>query len=74
MSRQSKNAKRLAAARAMSKLHKNGGKGPASTVPKHGKKKVKWKSDEARKARFAVIQKSNKTYLEKLKGGESLKA
>jgi hypothetical protein len=38
MSRQSKNAKRLAKAREISKLHKDGGKGPTRTEPKHGKR------------------------------------
>jgi len=74
MSRQSKNAKRLAAAREMAKVHKNGGKGPASTIPKHGKKKTRWNSDETKKARMAVLKRNDKTYLQKLKDGESLKA
>jgi hypothetical protein len=74
MSRQSKNAKRLAAAREMAKIHKNGGKGPAATVPQHGKKKRKFNSDEAIKARHAVLKKNDKTYLEKLKEGDSVKA
>lgn len=42
MSRQSKQAKRLQAAREMSKLHVSGGKGPSSTTPKHGKKNAWW--------------------------------
>ncbi|MCB4344850.1 hypothetical protein LA345_13100 [Burkholderia vietnamiensis] len=38
MSRQSKNRQRIAAAKAITQLHKNGSKGPAQTTPKHGKK------------------------------------
>ena len=41
MSRNSKTATRLIAAREMSSLHKNGGKGPAKTVAKHGKDALK---------------------------------
>lgn len=74
MSRQSKNAKRLAAAREMAKIHKNGGKGPAATVPQHGKKKTKFNSDEAKKARHTILQKTDKSYLEKLKAGDTVKA
>jgi hypothetical protein len=74
MSRQSKNAKRLAAAREMSKIRKNGGKGPAKTIPVHGKKKTRWNSDETKKARMEVLKRDDKTYLQKLKAGESVKA
>jgi hypothetical protein len=38
MSRQSKNARNLAKARDISKMHANGEKGPARTSPAHGKK------------------------------------
>lgn len=38
MSRNSKNATRMAQAKAISKLHQSGGKGPAKTTPKHGKR------------------------------------
>ena len=38
MSRQSKNARNLARARDITKLHKNGEKGPSKTAPKHNKK------------------------------------
>lgn len=38
MSRNSKNARNLAKARDIAKLHKNGEKGPAKTTPLHGKK------------------------------------
>ena len=38
MSRNSKNARNLAKARAVTLMHKNGEKGPSRTTPKHGKK------------------------------------
>lgn len=38
MSRQSKNARNLAKARAITLMHKAGEKGPARTAPKHSKK------------------------------------
>lgn len=38
MSRQSKNAKNAARARAITAMHKNGEKGPSRTTPAHGKK------------------------------------
>lgn len=38
MSRQSKNAKNRARAKAITALHKNGEKGPARTTPLHGKR------------------------------------
>ncbi len=42
MSRNSKNAKRIQAAREMSKTRQSGGAGPSSTAAKHGKKKAWW--------------------------------
>ena len=42
MSKNSKNAKRIQAAREMSATRKNGGKGPSKTEPKHGKKNAWW--------------------------------
>lgn len=42
MSRNNKNAKRIAAAKEMSKLRQGGGSGPARTSPKHGKKNAWW--------------------------------
>ena len=38
MTRQAKNARNLAKARDISKLHASGEKGPAKTSPKHGKR------------------------------------
>jgi hypothetical protein len=40
MSRNNKNAKRIAAAREMSSVRKGGGSGPKKTTPLHGKKKA----------------------------------
>lgn len=42
MSRNSKNAKRLQAAKEISATRKNGGHGPSKTEPKHGKKNAWW--------------------------------
>ena len=42
MSRNSKNAQRIKAAKEMSALHVKGGKGPAKTTPKHGKTRAWW--------------------------------
>jgi hypothetical protein len=42
MSRNSKTAKRLVAAKQISAQRKNGNKGPAATTPKHNKKKAWW--------------------------------
>jgi hypothetical protein len=42
MSRNSKQAKRLQAAREMSATRVAGGHGPSSTTPKHGKKNAWW--------------------------------
>lgn len=42
MSRNSKNARRIAARKEMSKIRQGGGAGPAKTTPKHGKKNAWW--------------------------------
>lgn len=42
MSRNSKNARRIAARKEMSKLRLGGGAGPARTAAKHGKKNAWW--------------------------------
>ncbi len=42
MSKNSKNAKRIAARKEMSKLRLSGGSGPARTAPKHEKKNAWW--------------------------------
>lgn len=42
MSKNNKNARRIATAREISKTRKGGGSGPSSTTPKHGKKNAWW--------------------------------
>lgn len=42
MSKNNKNAKRIAARKEMSKLRLGGGAGPAKTAPKHNKKNAWW--------------------------------
>jgi hypothetical protein len=42
MSKNNKNAKRVAARKEMSKLRVSGGAGPARTAPKHEKKNAWW--------------------------------
>lgn len=42
MSRNSKNARRIAARKEMSKLRQSGGAGPAKTTPRHEKKNAWW--------------------------------
>lgn len=71
MSRQSKNAKNMLRAKEFTQLRKSGQHGPSSTNPSHGKKNVKWNSEETKKARAMVLGKSsddktNKTVLEKI--------
>lgn len=64
MSRQSKNARNKAKAKEITSLHANGGKGPAKTMPNHGKKwtyrqnpDVKKRLDEQAKAAGPVSAK-----------------
>ena len=57
MSRNNKNAKRIAAAKEMSKTRLGGGKGPARTSPKHGKKNAWWQKF----ASYAAFLKGGKT-------------
>ncbi len=71
MSRNNKNARLHAEDRAWAAVRKGGGKGPAQTEPKHGKKNVKWASKEVIAARAAIANKTEeKTVLEQLKGAE----
>lgn len=42
MSRNTKNSKRIAAAKEMSKMRQSGGSGPAKTQAKHQKKNAWW--------------------------------
>lgn len=58
MSRNNKNARLHAEARAWSKMRKNGDKGPARTTPKHDKVNVRWKMSETAAARKAVLLKT----------------
>lgn len=50
MSRNSKNASRIKAAKEMSALRTKGGKGPAKTTPKHGKTRAWWQKYDSYKA------------------------
>lgn len=50
MSHNSKNAKRIAARKAMSAARLNGNPGPAQTTPKHGKKNAWWQKYPSYKA------------------------
>ena len=46
MSRNNKNAARIAARKAMSKVRLGGGAGPARTSPQHGKKNAWWQKGD----------------------------
>ena len=46
MSRNNKNARRIAAAREISKTRQAGGSGPSSTTAKHGKKNAWWQKGD----------------------------
>lgn len=52
MSRNSKNARRTAARKEMSKLRQSGGGGPKQTTPKHGKKRAWWQVGNGTYAAF----------------------
>jgi ribosomal protein S20 len=72
MSSQSKNARKLAKAREISRMHNNGEKGPARTVAKHGKRWTYRSNPEIQKRIAEALKVSNeaaakKTVLEKLK-------
>lgn len=56
MSRNSKNARRIAARKEMSKTRLNGGSGPAKTQPKHGKKNAWWQKFQS----YAAFAKGSK--------------
>jgi hypothetical protein len=77
MSRQSKEAKKKIIAKQYTAIRKGGGKGPAATVPKHGKRwtyrnneKTTAAREEAAKA-FAA-KKVRPTAIEKVMTGQSL--
>ena len=48
MSRQNKAAKKKVLAAQFTALHLKGEKGPSRTEPKHGKKNVQWKKNNAK--------------------------
>ncbi len=53
MSKNSKNAQRIKAAKDMSATRKNGGKGPSKTTPKHGKTRAWWQTGDRLYRSFA---------------------
>lgn len=55
MSRNNKNARLHAEAKAVSTMHKLGNKGPAKTTALHGKVNVNWKKAETAAARKTVL-------------------
>lgn len=76
MSSQSKNARKLAKAREISRMHKNGEKGPAKTTPRHDKRWTYRSNPEIQKRIAEAMKASNeatakKTVLEKLKAKRS---
>ncbi len=76
MSSQSKNARKLAKAREITRMHKNGEKGPAQTTPLHGKRWGYRTNPEIQKRIAEAMKASNeantkKTVLEKLKAKRS---
>lgn len=76
MTSQSKNARKLAKAREITRMHKNGEKGPAKTTPKHDKRWTYRSNPEIQKRVAEAMKASHeanakKTVLEKLKAGSS---
>lgn len=72
MTRQSKNARKLAKAKEITRMHLAGEKGPAKTVPKHNKKWTYRSNPEIGKRVAEAMKASHeanakKTVLEKLK-------
>lgn len=72
MSRQSKNARNLAKARDITKMHANGEKGPARTTPLHNKKWGYRDSPEVAK-RIAEMVKATREGEEKTAGKKILR-
>ena len=60
MSRNSKNAKRIKAAKEMSAQRTNGTKGPSKTTPSHGKKNAWWQKFPSYKAYLAGGKRAKK--------------
>lgn len=68
MSRNNKNARNHAAARAVTAMHKSGNRGPAKTSPSHGKKNVRWKMNDTLAARVSILTKQKpKSFLDNLR-------
>lgn len=75
MTRQSKNAKNMARARQFAKLRVGGGSGPKATTPLHNKRWGYRNNPEVLKRQEALAKSSSKkTFMEKLKDGDSLQA
>lgn len=73
MSRQSKNARNLARAKQITQMHLNGEKGPARTMPSHGKKWGYRDNPEVQK-RIAEMLKSSSVIAEKTSGARILRS
>lgn len=70
MTAQSKNARKLAKAREITRMHKNGEKGPSRTTAVHGKRWTYRNNPEVQKRIAEMLKASQaepKTVLEKLK-------
>ncbi len=75
MSRQNKQARNAIRKKAFSMGRKSGNPGPKQTTPKHNKKRTKWNSPEAIKARAAILGKfsNDKETESSLKNAENRK-
>ena len=76
MTAQSKNARKLAKAREVSRMHKNGEKGPAKTMPQHGKRWTYRSNPEIAKRIAEMVKataekKGGKTVLDKINDQKS---
>lgn len=76
MTSQAKNARRLAKARDITKLHKNGEKGPAKTTPLHGKRWTYRTNPEIAKRNAEAMKQSaeKQTVLDKINAKKSEQA
>lgn len=76
MTSQSKNARKLAKARDMTKLHKNGEKGPAKTTPLHGKRWTYRTNPEIAKriAEATKVSAEKQTVLDKINAKKAAQA
>ena len=75
MTAQSKNARKLAKAREISRMHKNGEKGPSRTTPLHGKRWTFRSNPEIQKRVAEMLKSSNEkqTVLDKLNAEKAKK-